>query len=89
MVNRKSKPARDVTKGYPLSQFADKLRRLADSVESGKQFRIQVAGERVTIPHDAKITIEHERSKDEEEVEFQITWKSEPPAQSGGKGRAR
>ena len=33
MTTRKAKPERDVTKAYPLTQFADKLRRLADAVE--------------------------------------------------------
>src|SRR4051794_5817187 len=49
MPTRKAKTERDVTKAYPLSQFADKLRRLADAVEGGERFRIQVAGERVSI----------------------------------------
>ena len=40
MPTRKAKPERDVTKAYPLSQFADKLRRLADAVEGGQRFRI-------------------------------------------------
>jgi amphi-Trp domain-containing protein len=47
---------------YALAQFADKLRRLADAVEGGERFRIQVAGERVSIPPDATISVEHERS---------------------------
>lgn len=74
MATRKKKPSRDVEKGYPAKQFVDKLRRLADSIEQGKRFRIQVDGERISIPPDAIINIEHERSKTEEEVEFQIKW---------------
>ena len=35
---------RDVEKGYSNAEFASKLRRLADCVESGENFEIQVAG---------------------------------------------
>ena len=68
------KKARDVTKTYTAKQFVSKLRRLADSIENDKRFRIQVAGERVSIPADATISVEHEREGQEEEVEFQIRW---------------
>ena len=89
MPARKAKPERDVAKAYPLSQFADKLRRFADAVEGGERFRIQVAGERVSIPPDAMISVEHERGEDGEEVEFQITWKSPVLPESGGKAGAK
>jgi amphi-Trp domain-containing protein len=71
---RKKRPERDVEKTYPIEQFAAKLRRLADCVEQGNRFQIQVAGERVSIPPTAIISIEHERGSSEEEVEFQIRW---------------
>ena len=74
MAKRKTKPGRDIEKGYPAEQFVAKLRRLADCIEQGKRFRIQVAGERVSIPPDAIINIEHEREGASEEVEFQIKW---------------
>lgn len=74
MKRRKAKPGRDVEKGYPAKQFVAKLRRLADCIEQGKRFRIQVAGERVSIPPDAIINIEHEREGRSEEIEFQIKW---------------
>jgi hypothetical protein len=35
---------------------------------------IQVAGEKVSIPPTASISIEHERGSSEEELEFQIKW---------------
>ena len=91
MSARKARPERDVTKAYPLAQFADKLRRLADAVEGGQRFRIQVAGERVSIPPDAMISVEHERGEDGEEVEFQITWKSpvQPEAAEKAKGKGK
>lgn len=65
---------RDLTKGYTRTQFAAKLRRLADAVESGKPFTIQVAGERLRIPADATFNIEHERAGTDEELEFQLLW---------------
>jgi len=69
------KAERDVEKGYPRHQFIAKLRRLADALEQGKQFNIQIAGERIYIPADAVINIEHEREGDDEEIEFQLKWK--------------
>ena len=68
------KPERDIEKGYTNAEFAAKLRRLADSLESGEKFEIQIAGERVYVPVRAEYTVEHERSDDEEEIEFQIKW---------------
>lgn len=66
---------RDVEKVYTKGEFIKKLRRLADSLESDKNFSIQVAGEKINIPKDAIINIEHEKGKSEEELEFQIKWK--------------
>jgi len=74
MARRKKKSGRDVEKGYPASQFVTKLRRLADCIERGTRFRIQVDGERVSVPPDAIINIEHEREGRREEIEFQLKW---------------
>ena len=72
----KKKADRDIEKTYTTKQFVSKLRRLADALESGKRFNIQVAGERLFIPADAAFNIEHEREDGEQEVEFQIKWKA-------------
>lgn len=80
------KAGRDVEKDYPSKQFVAKLRRLAQCIEQGKRFRIQVAGERILIPPDAHINIEHERSESGEEVEFQLKWPSRAQA-SAAAGR--
>ncbi|MFO7962721.1 MAG: amphi-Trp domain-containing protein [Desulfobacterales bacterium] len=69
------KDDRDIEKRYPAGQMVMKLRRLADSLEQGKPFRIQIAGEKVNIPVDAVFNIEHEREGDLEEVEFQFKWR--------------
>ncbi|MCZ0926708.1 amphi-Trp domain-containing protein [Halomonas janggokensis] len=72
-----TKEERDVEKGYSKADFVAKLRRLADSIENGERFDIQIAGERIYVPVRAAFTIEHERSDDEEEIEFQIKWHHE------------
>jgi len=66
---------RDIEKVYTKGEFIKKLRRLADFLEKNKKFSIQVAGEKIIIPQDAIINIEHERQGKEEELEFQIKWK--------------
>ena len=71
------KEDRDIEKDYPTAEFVAKLRRLADSLESGSKFEIQIAGERIYVPVRAKYNIEHEREGDEEEIEFQIKWTHE------------
>ncbi len=68
---------RDVTKKYPVKQFVSKIRRLADGLEAGEQFTIQIANERIRVPKHAIVSIEHERGEDGEEIEFQITWKND------------
>ena len=76
MGKQKKRAERDMEKNYTSRQMAEKLRRLADCIEQERTFRIQIAGERVTIPPDAVINIEHERGSDEEEIEFQIRWQT-------------
>lgn len=68
------KPERDIEKDYPLPDFIAKLRRLADALENGQRFEIQIAGERISVPVHARFNIEHERGEEEEEIEFQIKW---------------
>ena len=68
------KKARDVEQGYSTNKFVAKLRRLADALEAGEAFSIQVAGERIHVPANARISVEHERSEGAEELEFQLKW---------------
>ena len=65
---------RDVEKIYSTSEFVSKLRRLADALERGERFEIQVAGERIYVPARAEFNVEHEREGNEEEIEFQLKW---------------
>ncbi|MDO8490059.1 MAG: amphi-Trp domain-containing protein [bacterium] len=67
----------DIEKEYSKEEFIKKLRRLADSLEANKNFSIQIAGEKISVPKNATINIEHERSGKEEEIEFQIKWKND------------
>lgn len=71
MVTKKD---RDIEKTYTTSEFVSKLRRLADALEKGEKFEIQIAGEKIYVPVRAKFNIEHEREGLEEEIEFQIKW---------------
>lgn len=65
---------RDLTRTYSRAQFAAKLRRLADAIETARPFTIQVAGERLRIPAEVTFNVEHERSGSDEELEFQLLW---------------
>lgn len=71
------KKQRDIEKQYSNVEFAAKLRRLADAVESGARFEIQIAGERIYVPVRAEYSVEHEREGKEEEIEFQIKWRND------------
>ena len=69
-----TKKDRDVKKKYSVKQTVAKLRRLADCLENGKPFQIQIAGERISVPASAIFNIEQEREVNSEEVEFQFKW---------------
>ncbi|HVF52276.1 MAG TPA: amphi-Trp domain-containing protein [Actinomycetota bacterium] len=79
---------RDVEKIYSTQDVVAKLRRLADALETGEPFRIQVAGERIYVPARAEFSIEHERGSGEEEVEFQLKWTLEDDDESDVTGDA-
>lgn len=78
----KQKHKRDVEKGCSPTEFVARLRRLADALETGQPFFIQVASERVAVPTVAIFSIEHERDESGEELEFQLKWKRLPKPQS-------
>ena len=71
----KPKRSRDIESGCSAVRFAARLRRLADAIEKGGRFEVRVAGERIYVPSDAEFSIEHERDRKGEEIEFQIKWK--------------
>jgi amphi-Trp domain-containing protein len=71
------KAARDIDKVYTRVDFVAKLRRLADALEEGENFEIQIAGERIYVPARAIFSVEHEREGGAEEIEFQLRWQRE------------
>jgi amphi-Trp domain-containing protein len=66
--------SRDLERTYTRKQFVAKLRRLADALEAGEPFTIQVANERLHIPAKVAFNIEHERAGGADELEFQLRW---------------
>lgn len=66
---------KDVEKSYSTEEVVAKLRRLADALEQGKTFEIQIAGERIYIPPYATVEFEYERQGEEEEMEIELKWK--------------
>lgn len=67
---------RDVERDCPTARFVETLRRVADALEAGEPFRIQVANARFTVPKDAELSIEHEAEGGAEELELQLRWRS-------------
>ena len=67
---------RDIEKDVPVGQFVDTLRRLADALDAGESFRIQVQNRRFTVPADAQIVIEHEVEDGDEELALELKWTS-------------
>ena len=62
-------------KAYSTKDVVDKLRRLADALEKGESFRIQIKGKRISIPPTATVEFEYERKGSGEEVEIELKWK--------------
>ena len=58
-----AKKPRDIERFPSVEHAVAKLRRLADALESDKPFRIQIAGERIRVPRQARLSIEHERGR--------------------------
>jgi amphi-Trp domain-containing protein len=69
------KKNREIEKEYPRKQFIAKLKRLIIALESEESFRIQVGAEKLYVPGDSTVNVEHERDGKSEELEFQIKWK--------------
>lgn len=49
-------------------------------VKPGSRFEIRIAGERISVPVRAAFSIEHERSKDGEEIEFRSKGSGHSPS---------
>ena len=68
---------RDVEKNVPVAKFVETLRRVADALESGEPFRIQVENRRFQVPKNASLVIEHEVEDDSEELSLELQWSRE------------
>ncbi|MDQ1591918.1 MAG: hypothetical protein QOG71_2545 [Pyrinomonadaceae bacterium] len=65
----------ELEKSYSTKEVVAKLRQLADALEAGTTFEIQIAGERISVPPDATVAFEYERRDGEEEMEIELKWK--------------
>ncbi len=65
---------RDVERDITPTAFAALLRRVADAVEAGESFRIQVVNQRFTVPKGAALSVEHEADDGDHELELQLKW---------------
>ena len=66
---------REAEKSYSNREVVAKLRRLADALESGRSFQIQIAGNRINVPADAAVEFEYARDGEDEEIEIELKWK--------------
>ena len=64
----------DIEVSHEVSTFVAELRRLADALEQGADYIIQIDDQEIRIPTDAVLSIAHERDDGEVELEFQISW---------------
>jgi amphi-Trp domain-containing protein len=73
-MSTQKKKKRDVEREVTKEQFLSRVRRLAEALDADEPFVIQVAGEKIRVPREAVLSIEHEREGDDEEIEFQFKW---------------
>ncbi len=57
-----------------VTSFVAELRRLADALESGSAYTIDLDGDLVTIPMNAMLSVAHEEDDGDVELEFQLSW---------------
>lgn len=69
---------RDIEKNVAREYFIETLRRLADALEQGEPFRIQVQNSRFEVPAAAALVVEHEVEGDREELSLELQWSRTP-----------
>ncbi len=74
MKNEEEKVEMEVEKEYSVKETVAKLRRLAECLEKGEPFEIQVSGKRVYMPVVVEMSIEYENEESEYQLEFQFKW---------------
>lgn len=81
MSEKKTKMEIDVEHSYTPAQTADKLRRIADAIEAGKSFRLQIGGNRLCVPTDGAVDIEMQ-TDGADASEIEIKWNRNAEIQS-------
>ncbi|MFA6514816.1 MAG: amphi-Trp domain-containing protein [Candidatus Paceibacterota bacterium] len=66
--------AKEIEKKYTKKQTLKILKRLVDSLEKEKAFKMQIKGKKVYLSKESEIEIEYERNKKEEKIEIEIKW---------------
>jgi amphi-Trp domain-containing protein len=64
----------DAEKSYSNKESIAKLRRLAEALEKGEPYEIQIAGKRIYVPADATVSFEFEQEGDEMELDVEVKW---------------
>jgi amphi-Trp domain-containing protein len=64
----------DAEKSYSNKESIAKLRRLAEALEKGEPYEIQIAGKRIYVPADATVSFEFEQEGDEMELDIEVKW---------------
>ena len=82
------KADRDIEKTYPLGEFVEKLRRLANALENGKRFEIEIAGERISVPVRATYNIEHEEEQARKRSSSRSSGRPKSPQSRSGRASA-
>ena len=65
---------KEIEKKYTKKQTIKILKRLVESLNKEKPFRMQIKGKKVYVPKDSGIEIEYEKEKNEEKIEIEIKW---------------
>lgn len=66
--------AHEIEKNYEPSGFVADLRRLADAIESGEEFTLEIDGNTITVPAGSLASVEFEQEDGTAELEFQLSW---------------
>lgn len=69
----------DLDLGTSRLAFAVRLRAMADSIEAGRPFLVQIGGREVRVPAGAGYRIAIERDERDREIQFQIHWLAANP----------
>lgn len=80
---------RDIERDVSVDYFVGTLRRLADAIERGEPFRIQVANRRFVVPAGARRVVEHEVADGREELALELQWAAANEEETGGAAPSR